>query len=187
MDMRSWQPFAERLAEEGYRVLVYNARGYGYRVGGYVTGRGVFESLEGAVDFMRTRGGVEQIVIIGAGMGGTLGIRVAAEDEVGDIVGLAVISSWRYAFITESSFPPITDEELAGLTMPTLWIVGGEDDRADNMREMFDLAASPDPDFYIYADTDVRGTDLFEVPEYGSRLEADLLAFVAEATSSPGE
>jgi alpha/beta superfamily hydrolase len=183
MDQRSWQAFAERLSEEGYRVLIYDARGYGVRVGGYITGRGVLESLEGAVDFMRQHGGVEQIVIIGAGMGGTVGIRFAAEDEIGDIAGLAVISSWQYAFVTETSFAPISEEELAALTMPTLWIVGSDDDRVDNTQEMFDLATRSNRRLIVYESTDVRGTDLLDQPEYGPRLEADLLAFVAEAAS----
>lgn len=67
-DKESWQPLAERLAGQGYRVLALDFRGYGQSTAGSETGRLDLDVL-GAVAFLESQD-TEEISLIGASMGG---------------------------------------------------------------------------------------------------------------------
>ncbi len=178
---QDWEPFAERVAAYGYMVLIYDIQGYGSTPGRALSIRSGVVSLEGAVDFMREQG-TEQLILIGAGNPGMVGIELAAANEGGDIVGMAAISSPQTSY---DNVLEISDEELAALTMPTLWISARDDERAEDMEAMYEGAAGPDKELQIYPG-DLRGTDIFQNDDYRADLEQRLLDFVLRSAYPGG-
>jgi pimeloyl-ACP methyl ester carboxylesterase len=176
-----WASFAEMLASYGYMVLIYDIQGYGSTPGRAYSIRSGVISLEGAVAFMREQG-TEELILIGAGNPGMVGIELAAANESDDIVGMAAISSPQTSY---DNVLEVTDEELAALTMPTLWVSSRDDERAEDMEAMYDGAAGPDKELQIYPG-DLRGTDIFQNAEYGADLEQRLLDFVLRAAYPGG-
>ncbi len=93
-DQRSWYPFAERLALQGYRVLTFDFRGYcpgGDGGCSKATSRSTRRrsDLRAAVGRLRDEG-VQQVGIAGASMGGTAALMVAADDPgIGAIATLS--------------------------------------------------------------------------------------------------
>ena len=86
-DQRAWYPFAQRLAEQGFRVLTFDFRGYcPGGDGGCSEGTKQVDAapsdLQAAVDRLRADG-VDRVGIAGASMGGTAALLVAAEDPRG--------------------------------------------------------------------------------------------------------
>jgi predicted alpha/beta-hydrolase family hydrolase len=183
-DQTSWQDFAEILAARGYLVMTYDILGYGQSEGplppGTTSGRNVINCLEAALTFTRSQG-TERIIVIGASMGGTASAIVAAENAHDDIIGVGVISSGRS--VTRRN-PRITDEQLAALTVPSLWISGEDDVTAFYVAEMFRRAGSADKELCLYESTSAHGTSLFYVDPYGSDLEQRLLVFIERAASA---
>jgi dienelactone hydrolase len=178
-DQTDWLPLTETLAARGYMVLTYDTRGYGLTQGTY-TWRNVLVTLQAAVAFMREQG-VERLILIGAGVGGTASLEVAAEAD--DVIGVAAISSLQSGRAQQVLPLEISDDELARLTMPSLWVVSRQDTAMDDMVGMFESAAGPDKDLHIYEGT-MSGTDILYHPVYGPDLEQRILAFVAHAISS---
>ncbi len=183
-DQTSWQDFAEVLAARGYLVLTYDTLGFGQSEGplppGTTSGRNVVNCLEAALTFIRSQG-TEHIIVIGASMGGTASAIVAVENTYDDIIGVGVISSGRS--VTRRN-PRITDEQLAALTVPSLWISGEDDVTALYIPEMFQRAGSADKELCLYESTSAHGTSLFYVDPYGSDLEQRLLVFIERAASA---
>ena len=86
-DQESWRPFAETLAEEGYAAFTFNFRGYEPSAGDKELGL-IDLDLGGALDYLATRG-VERPVLVGASMGGTAAVKVAANRDVAGVVALS--------------------------------------------------------------------------------------------------
>jgi pimeloyl-ACP methyl ester carboxylesterase len=86
-DQTAWFPFAQDLADEGYAALTYNFRGYGESDvdQDFAT---LDDDLRGAIAFMQDRGH-EQVFLVGASMGGTTSLVVAAQEEIGGIVAIS--------------------------------------------------------------------------------------------------
>jgi predicted alpha/beta-hydrolase family hydrolase len=180
-DQTSWQPFAETLAARGYMALTYDSPGYG-QTEGPASGDGVLQGLEAAVAFMREQG-AEQLILIGASMGGTESARLASANESGDIIGLGVVSSALGVGLPPSP-PVLTDEELAAITMPSLWITGRGDLAYWEMEQMYAAATGPDKELCIYQGVGAHGTDLFDDTRYGDDFEQRLIVFVERAAAS---
>jgi pimeloyl-ACP methyl ester carboxylesterase len=182
-DQTSWQPFAEVLATRGYLVLTYDTLGYGQSEGtvppGTTSGRNVINCLEAALMFIRGQG-AERIIVVGASMGGTASAIVATENTHDDIIGVGVIASGRS--VTTRN-PRITDEQLAALTVPSLWISGEDDVAAHYVTQMFWRAGSAAKELCLYQGVSAHGTSLFDLHPYGSDLEQRLLVFIERAVS----
>ncbi len=120
-DQESWKPFAERLADEGYAAFTFNFRGYAPSSGDKEIGL-IDLDLGGALDYLATRG-VEQPVLVGASMGGTAAVKVAANRDVAAIFVLSApavidgLSAADYvANVEEPKFFMVAEDDLSART-----------------------------------------------------------------------
>jgi pimeloyl-ACP methyl ester carboxylesterase len=124
-DQRSWYDFAERLAREGFRVLTFDFRGYcPGGDGGCSEGErdipNIPKDVEGAIAELRRRG-VTKVGLVGASMGGTASLIVAA-DEGRDVAAIVTLSA-------PTAFEGLdaNAEVLSEITAAKLFIAGLED------------------------------------------------------------
>jgi pimeloyl-ACP methyl ester carboxylesterase len=169
-----WASIAETLAAQGYRVLTFDYRGYGPSAGERDTTSAPID-VAAAVAFMKEYE-FQPVVLLGAGIGGSAAIKVAAQD--GDIVGLAILSAPRAFQGLE-----VSDADLATLSMPTLWIAA-RNDMTQNVEEMQALAPTTDSTLWIYEGSSLQGTFIFEGAD-GPDLQQRLLEFVARVAGTP--
>ena len=157
-DQRAWYPFAQRLAEQGFRVLTFDFRGYcPGGDGGCSEGTKQVDAapsdLQAAVDRLRADG-VERVGIAGASMGGTAALLVAAEDPRGIP---AVVSVSAPQVIDHLAVGPEVLTQAAGakLFIAGLGDPSGAVAAADAMSAM-----SPQPSHEEIVTDDAHGTDL---------------------------
>ena len=120
-DQESWKPFAERLAAEGYAAFTFNFRGYSPSGGDKDIGL-IDLDLGGALDYLATLG-VQQPVLVGASMGGTAAVKVAANRDVAGIFALSApaaiegLSAADYvAEVEEPKFFMVAEDDLSART-----------------------------------------------------------------------
>jgi pimeloyl-ACP methyl ester carboxylesterase len=158
-DQSSFYDLAGHLADDGYRVLTFNFRGYcpGGDDGcseGSKQPEAAPTDLTAAAAELRAQG-VTRLGLIGASMGGTAAIRVASTQE-GDVATLITLSA-----------PQVVDglsagaTELQTVTAAKLFIAGNGDGQAAADAETFYLASMP-PKRYEILTTDDHGTELLE-------------------------
>lgn len=170
-EQTSWQPFAEVAAEQGYLALTYDFRGYGAS-GGDRNIPAIDGDVRAAYDFVKAQG-AQRVILVGAEMGGIASIKVAAtlQDE---LTALILLSSPQSFEGLES-----TQEELAALTMPSLWLSARTDMVTTEFEDMFDVAGG-DKSMWIFEGSGVRGTFIFDTPLDGEDLTQRLLDFLAQ-------
>ena len=182
-DQTSWYPFAERLANEGYRVLTFDFRGYcPGGDGGCSKGTKQVDAanvdLQAAVDRLRTEG-VDRVGIAGASMGGTAALLVAATDPRGipAIVTLSAPQSIEGLTATPETLAQIAGAKLyiAGLSDPS-----GAAGAADAL-----TAQSPQPVREEIVTTDAHGTDLLTSPQ-GEHVQELMEQWFAQWLRAPG-
>jgi pimeloyl-ACP methyl ester carboxylesterase len=154
-DLCQWMPYAQTLANRGYRVLAFDFAGYGSstmpRQKTYV------EDIRTAVTYLRDQG-TQRVVIIGASMGATMSV-VAAAAITPPVDGVIALS------------PPVTfdgvnaEKAAPSLKSPALYVAGDADgDYAVYARaiseatpaDMRDLVVVPAPQHgiqFVSADT----------------------------------
>jgi predicted alpha/beta-hydrolase family hydrolase len=172
-DQRSWQPFAELTAQRGFATLTFDFRGRGQSEG-LLDVRFLRRDVVAAIDVLRQRG-FERIVCMGASMGGTACLTAALDT---DLEGLVVIASGM-SLVAPTR---VGAEDLAGLTMPKLFVCT-EDDTADGnvtgvavvMEGMYEH--SPEPKAIRIFPGTAHGTEPFDT-EHGEELRELLLAFL---------
>lgn len=86
-DQTSWFEFAKELADKGYTVLSFNFRGYGDSEGTKEIAKIDLDEAA-AIKFMKRRG-IERPFLIGASMGGTVSLKLAAQSDVAGVVSLS--------------------------------------------------------------------------------------------------
>jgi uncharacterized protein len=161
-DQRSWFPFAERLAEQGYRVLTFNFRGYcPGGDGGCSKGDKQIDSaavdLRAAVDRLRAEG-VQEVGIAGASMGGTAALMVAADDP--GIGAIATLSA-----PTALSGLAAGPDVLTRIAAAKLYIAGlGDPSGAAGAADTL-ASQSPQPMREEIVTSDAHGTDLLTSPQ----------------------
>ncbi len=172
-EQAGWASFAQAAAEQGYRVLTFDFRGYGASEGepGPVDAPA---DLSAAIAYLREHE-ASPIILMGAGEGGMAAIRVAGADP--DIAGLVVLSSAR-----EADGLQVGDADLGALSLPSLWI-GARTDMEQAVEEMFELAGGSDKELWIYEGISLHGTYLFEGAD-ADDLRRRLLEFAARAAGS---
>jgi pimeloyl-ACP methyl ester carboxylesterase len=165
-DRDSWTPFASRLAGEGYTALSFDFRGYG-ESGGAKRIDQIWRDVLAAVRLMRSRGH-GRIALVGASMGGTAALIVAARADLAGVVTLSAASSFRGLTI-----PP---EALTLIDEPTLFIAAQEDvSAATTAQELY--AGSPGgKEVQIVAGSE-HGTELLHGEQAGS-VQAAILDFL---------
>ncbi len=129
--------------------------------------------LEAASAFLK-QNGAEQVVVIGAGLGGMAAIKAAPQDA--SIKGVVIISSSRSVDGLE-----IADSDLSALTIPSLWLAA-RNDMTQQIEEMSGLAGSSKKDLWIYEGSSVQGTYILEGAD-GPDMRRRLLEFIASAIS----
>ncbi len=165
-DQTSWQPFARQLAAEGYRALAFDFRGFG-RSGGSRRVDEIDLDVRAAAVYLRSQD-ARRIVLVGASMGGTASIKAAAP---GGVDALVVISSpMRFRGLN------VSETELAGLTMPSLWISSERDSVTPAMRAMH-AAAGGRKTLHVYSGS-AHGTYIFD-SSHGPDLAGRILVFIA--------
>jgi pimeloyl-ACP methyl ester carboxylesterase len=141
-DQRTWYPFADRLGDEGYRVLTLDLRGYcpGGDGGCSEGERSVPDApvdLRAAIDALRADG-VARIAVVGSSMGGTAALVLAADEEVD--LGAVVALSAPVQFQGLAVGP----DTLARIDEPKLFLAGTEDaTAADDAQELFGGSGQP--------------------------------------------
>lgn len=141
----AWMPYARVLRAAGYRVLVFDHRGFASSP--YVARRTSRVDLDviGAVRFVRARGAAD-VVIGGASLGGAA--VVAA--------GAAITPPVRGVFTVGATSRFETVDALAAakrLTVPVLFVAAANDSGgiyATESREMYDAAPSTDKRIVVY-------------------------------------
>ena len=146
----AWGLFADKLVQEDFRVLTFDFRGHGQSIGERSASTAALD-LGAAVDKMRSLGATK-IFVIGASMGGTAAVVVAAAQKLEGVVTI--------------SAPAAIDKLDAGavvgtLDEPSLFMVAADDEKrfVDAARAF--AAAAPQPKrLSILDETGAHGTDL---------------------------
>jgi dienelactone hydrolase len=166
----SWAAFAQTVAEAGYLALTYDFR---YWVNGKmqeVLMKHVAEDLSAAVSFVREQG-AEQVVLVGASMGGMATAKTAASTQATAAIILAAPLEASGVGVL------VQPEEVQAIAVPKLFITS-ENDRTvepEALQAMYELAVEP-KELVMYPGT-AHGTDLFKT-ESGAELQKKILEFI---------
>jgi pimeloyl-ACP methyl ester carboxylesterase len=146
-DQSSWYATAAELAGDGFLVLTFDFRGYGTSTGTKQIDR-IAEDLHAAVMEIRTLG-AEKVGLVGASMGGTAALIVAATDPVDAVVTLSA----------PIEFQGLSAREVvARVKPPTLFLAAEGDEGAQGARDLY--RAAPEPrEMELYPGT-AHGTEL---------------------------
>ena len=86
-DQDSWKEFAVSLNGQGYAAFSFNFRGFKPSNGKKETHK-IDGDLEGAIEYLKSQG-AKKLFIIGAGMGGTAAIKVAAHRDIAGVIAIS--------------------------------------------------------------------------------------------------
>lgn len=164
-DQTSWFDFARVLADEGYRALAFNFRGYGNSDDGDLSD--IDRDLAAAVDFVRSEGATD-VAVMGASMGGTAAVAAATDAAAAGVVSLSAPDTFQGIDATAAA---------PGLTVPALYIAAENDEPYVTAAGVL-AAATPAGDARVYAGSR-HGTDLFA--DHPADLTAQLLTFLEGA------
>jgi pimeloyl-ACP methyl ester carboxylesterase len=166
-DRTSWDPFAELLAERGYRVLNFDFRGFGDSSGSRDISM-LGQDVLAAVEEVRRRGAI-RMVVIGASMGGTAALVAASRAELDGVVTLSAPSTFMGI-----AAPP---EVVQAVAEPKLFIAAQGDGQAAATAQGFYNDASGAKRLEIVNGSE-HGTELLEggQAEVVRRLILDFLA-----------
>tara|TARA_B100000686_G_scaffold351873_1_gene451987 strand:+ start:2876 stop:3661 length:786 start_codon:yes stop_codon:yes gene_type:complete len=161
-DQSSWFPFARLVSESGYKVLTFDFRGYGKSTGNRDTR--MDRDLEAAIAYVRAKG-AKQVILIGASMGGTAAIKLAAETNV---QGVATLSAPK-------SFGRIDALEAASsMIVPLLLIIAENDPPFNGDARQLEKAAAATQ--FLEVSGQQHGTNLFA--EHSDQISGVLLSFI---------
>jgi dienelactone hydrolase len=138
-DQRSWWPFAATLADDGYRVLTFDFRGYcpggdAGCSGGSKDISKISQDVAGAATYLRDAGATK-VVLIGASIGGTASLVAAAEPEVGPSAIVTLSAPLSFEGLT------IDPSTLQNVEAPKLFIAGtGDATAAQAAQQLYDQA-----------------------------------------------
>jgi pimeloyl-ACP methyl ester carboxylesterase len=164
-DQRSWSAFARDMAGAGFRTLTFDFRGYG-ESGGEKDIAAIDRDMEGAYRLLVGRK-IRPIYLVGASMGGTAALIVAARVPV---AGVATLSA-PIAFKGLDAGPV-----LSGITSRKLLVAAADDTPAAEAVKQL-AAKAADPKSVQVFPGSAHGTDLLEGPQ-GAAVKAALRAFL---------
>jgi dienelactone hydrolase len=154
-DQQNWVPFAKQLAPRGYTALTFDFRCFAQsECGGNESGDILLSyDLSAAMDFLREQG-FEQIVCMGASMGGRGCVSVAFDQE---LAGLVILSGTAASNQDRQNL-----DDFVTLGMPKLFVVTENDSTAGRTQAMIDLYESaPKPKVLKIYPGKAHGTDIF--------------------------
>jgi predicted alpha/beta-hydrolase family hydrolase len=156
-DQRSWWPFAGTLADDGYRVMTFDFRGYcpggnaGCSGGSKDIPR-IWEDVVAAAGYLRNAG-VTRVMLVGASMGGTASLLAAAQPEVDPSAIVTLSAPLSFEGLT------VDPATLQNVEAPKLFIAGnGDATAAQAAQQLYDQALGSRR--VEIEPTDDHGTDL---------------------------
>ena len=187
-----WDVLEARLIAEGYRVLSWDFRCHGDTRCWYSGERvddvpDVYREWEAALDYAIEEG-AEEIIGIGASMGGTSLMQIAAYRD--EFAAVAAISSPNVF----PNKPPENYREgrLDGLSnvgeiaVPKLFMVGAANRCAYLYSERF-YEQSTAPSRLVVYDTDLHGTTMIDDPQFRPDAQREILDFLRTYGSLQGK
>ena len=161
-DQTSWFPFARFIAESGYKVFTFDFRGYGKSTG--IKDTRMDRDLEAAIAYMRAKG-AQQVVLIGASMGGTAVIELASESQVQGVAALSPQAEFgRINALTA----------VESMVIPLLLIVSENDYQYYSDARKIESAAAATQ--FVVVQGQQHGTNM--IAEHRNEIFANLLAFL---------
>ena len=163
-DQSAWYFFADRLGDLGYRVLTFDFRGYcpGGDAGcseGEKNIPAIWQDVEGAAAALRSKG-VTRLALVGASMGGTASLIVAAKQ--GRDIDAVITLSAPPTFEGLDAGPDV----LAEVSAAKLFIAGNGDISAAQAVDAF-YGQSLQPKRPVILTTDDHGTDILSGNQAG--------------------
>ena len=162
--LKSWLPFGEHLAEEGYQVILWEFRDV---LPSASSSAGMSQRWDldvlAAAQVLRERG-VTEILAMGASYGGTATAVAAA--EIPELAGVVILSSPSYDMEIDAL------GAMASVTAPAFFAVSTEDWQnaagvyQRHVEGLYEACGSDRKEIHIVEGTD-HGTDLITVPAEG--------------------
>jgi pimeloyl-ACP methyl ester carboxylesterase len=165
-DQHSWRAFAHEMAAAGFRTLTFDFRGYGESEGEKDIAK-IDRDMEGAYRALVGRK-ISPIFLVGASMGGTAALAVAARVPVAGVATLSAPVAFRGL-----DAEPV----LAAVTAPKLLIAASDDAPAVAAVKRL-LEKMPEPKRALVVGGGAHGTNLFDAPE-AAAVKSALRAFLA--------
>ena len=164
-DQESWWPFARVLKDRGYHVLAFDFRGYRDSQG-EVDIDSLDKDVEAALGELESRGAT-RVFLIGASMGGTASLKVAARRDVAGVVTL--------------SAPPLIENldargDLRNISAPKLFVATRDDGFYARSASLLDQGTD-DPKELHFLDGAAHGTDML-TGDTGPRAQGLILDFL---------
>jgi pimeloyl-ACP methyl ester carboxylesterase len=164
-DQSSWYSTARELAGRGYLVLTFDFRGYGTSTGSKEIDR-IDQDMNAALAEIRSLG-AQKVGFLGASMGGTAALIVAAAEPVDVVVALSA---------------PVEFEGLSArdavtrVRPPKLFVAAEDDEGAQGARDLY--RAAPEPRELELVPGQAHGTNLIVGPG-ADEVKARVFAFLA--------
>lgn len=134
-DQTSWNPAAQRLAEEGYLVLTFDFRGYGESEGNKDIAEIGYDAIAALLAIADA--GAGRVAIIGASMGGTASLIAA---DYGQSLSRFAVSGVATLSAPVEFRGLSAEEAVPRIQIPMLFIAAEEDTGADGARELEKLS-----------------------------------------------
>jgi pimeloyl-ACP methyl ester carboxylesterase len=172
-DQTSWYDYARKLADDGYMALTFDFRGYGESGGSRQIDR-IDRDVAAALDELRAQG-VARAVLVGASMGGTAALIVAARQPVEGVIALSAPVEFR----------GLSAKDAVTQVMAPKLFVGAEDDAGGPAARELGAMASEPKEVAVFPGSD-HGTDLLQ-GDQGVAVLARMKEFLARnvAGSTP--
>ena len=136
-DQRSWWDFAGTLADDGYRALTFDFRGYcpggdAGCSGGERAIPKIWQDVAAAASYLRAAGAT-RVMLVGASMGGTASLIAAAQPEVAPSAIVTLSAPLSFGGLT------IDPGTLQNVEAPKLFIAGtGDAVAAQAAQQLYD-------------------------------------------------
>ena len=168
-DQRSWYDLARELQGEGAAsALTLDFRGYGASEGNKNVNK-IDLDVRAALAFARSRG-YRSVVLVGASMGGTAAIMVAAEEPVAGVITLS--APVRFRRLDAGAAVGGVDAPLAVLA------ARGDTSAADSLNTFVERAGL-EPRHALLFEGNAHGTDMLTADD-GDEVRAQLRALLDE-------
>jgi pimeloyl-ACP methyl ester carboxylesterase len=167
-DQQAWWGFASEVAGQGYAALTFDFRGYG-ETGGTKDIAHIDRDLAAAVRYLREEG-YKRVILVGASMGGTAALKVAAGDEFkGLVVGVVAVSA------PQAFQGLVARDDVPNIKARMLFVASQDDGVAfESLEAFYDTATGPKQQ-QVYSG-DAHGTGLLQ-GEHAAEFKALLLDF----------
>ncbi len=163
-NQESWWPFARLLAGKGYAALALDFRGYGESSGTKEIAK-IDLDMDAAYEFLKPK--VQRIVLVGASMGGTAALKVAARKPVAGVISLSGPDAFRGLDATA---------DVGKIAAPKLFIASIDDSYAARSVAKFMTMAKDPKEQKIFRGSG-HGTYIFGT-EHDKELTDLLLGFL---------